>query len=93
MPYRGPRERGAVRFRRRCFAVAIVIAVVSNLEPRIGHVGQITDQVVSKPGGQVQCAGSLCGRGFAPVRVVHVRRQNSRAARVGVNRVGGVEVR
>ena len=37
-----------VRFRRRCFAIAIVIAVVSDLGPGIGHVRQVPDVVVGE---------------------------------------------
>ncbi len=53
MPHRGNRQRGVVRFRGRCFAVAVIVAVVSDFAPRIGDVGQIADVVIGETGAEV----------------------------------------
>src|SRR4029078_11818843 len=93
MPHSSPREASVIRFGFGCFTVAIIVFVVSDLSSRISHFGQVTQQVVGKSGGQVQRAGSLCGRGFAPVLIVNRGGHDPRPASVPVNRISDVEVR
>src|SRR4249919_3577272 len=71
MPHRGPGERGVVRFRGRCFAVAIVVTVVSDLDPWVGDVSQVTGVVVGESGRVQYTVGRRRGR-FTPVLIIDI---------------------
>ena len=86
MPHRGGLQTGAPGFSSRSLAVAVIVAVMSHLAARIGHIGQIAYVIViERRGGR-----SNLRRFFAKILVVNISRENASRGGDRVGIIGGV---